>query len=126
MITADNIRAMLAAGLTAEQMLSVVEHYERIVAAQDAEEAAKPKARCRNAERRAALGLSDWEWRKLRARILARDGHRCAYCHSTGDLHCDHIIPLARGGTNDPDNLEAVCRICNTSKGAKTPEEWLR
>ena len=30
----------------------------------------------------------------------------------------DHIIPVARGGTDDSDNLQAVCRSCHASKTA--------
>jgi hypothetical protein len=56
-------------------------------------------------------------------------GLRCAYCQ----LYCpehygvDHAIPVARGGTDDIENLFAACRSCNTSKGTLTPLQfWLR
>lgn len=39
--------------------------------------------------------------------------------------HADHFIPLARGGTNFPDNLVVACAPCNTSKNAKMPWEWM-
>jgi 5-methylcytosine-specific restriction endonuclease McrA len=29
----------------------------------------------------------------------------------------DHIIPVARGGTNDADNGRAICRECNQRRG---------
>jgi hypothetical protein len=49
----------------------------------------------------------------------------CAYC---GDedrvLVIEHIIPVARGGTNDRDNLAAACGTCNTEKLDFTPAEW--
>ena len=68
------------------------------------------------------------EWNRMRATlmpvILRRDNHTCQYCGAQDDLTIDHITPLARGGTNVLDNLQAACRSCNSAKGARTPEEW--
>lgn len=33
----------------------------------------------------------------------------------------DHVIPLAKGGTNWPANLRPICRSCNSKKGSKHP-----
>lgn len=30
----------------------------------------------------------------------------------------DHIVPIARGGTNDPENGRTICRRCNQRKGS--------
>lgn len=38
--------------------------------------------------------------------------------------HVDHIVPLAKGGTNWPGNLQLLCPTCNCSKGAKDNAEW--
>jgi 5-methylcytosine-specific restriction endonuclease McrA len=50
----------------------------------------------------------------------------CYYCKcALGEIyHVDHVIPLSRGGSNDPSNLVISCPTCNTSKGAKLPSEW--
>lgn len=32
----------------------------------------------------------------------------------------DHIIPVTRGGTNDPDNGRVICRQCNQARGNGT------
>lgn len=49
--------------------------------------------------------------------------HICIYC-GAGALSWDHVVPRSRGGTNEPANLVPACRPCNSSKGARTPEEW--
>lgn len=40
------------------------------------------------------------------------------------DYHVDHIMPISRGGTNWPENLQLLCPTCNLQKSAKLPEEW--
>lgn len=36
----------------------------------------------------------------------------------------DHIVPLARGGTNHPTNIQPLCRRCNSSKGARNRTDY--
>lgn len=65
---------------------------------------------------------------KLRLKVLARDGFRCALCGRTGEdteLHVDHITPVVKGGSNDIDNLITLCRACNLGKGSQTIGEWM-
>jgi len=59
---------------------------------------------------------------KLTERI-AFYGDSCAYCGSKYE-HIDHVIPVARGGTNWPANLRPSCRSCNLEKSDKTLAEW--
>lgn len=67
------------------------------------------------------------EWVVLRATIFERDGYTCQYCGQHGGrLQCDHIIPISRGGGNEPSNLTTACMTCNQAKHNKTPEEWKR
>lgn len=49
---------------------------------------------------------------------------RCAYCGAVATTK-DHIIPVSQGGSNDIANIVPACQPCNSSKGAKTPEEWM-
>lgn len=58
---------------------------------------------------------------ELRQRIHEQAGHRCGYCLSAqqyvmGQLEIEHIVPTARGGTDDESNLWLACRLCNGYK----------
>lgn len=56
------------------------------------------------------------------ARLVARDGDGCYLCGAKldrGQYHIEHIIPPARGGTNDDANLAIACVPCNYRKGDK-------
>ena len=68
--------------------------------------------------------ISDKDWERLRAEVFARDGGKCVRCGSTEDLHCDHILELANGGTNDIDNLMTLCRSHHSAKTAKARSNW--
>ena len=57
------------------------------------------------------------EWKKQRQRVLKRDGYICAYCGQDA-TEVDHIIPRAKGGGHELDNLVACCKPCNSRKGA--------
>lgn len=73
---------------------------------------------------------------RAKARLLAADPYCCycrrplAYDHPTLGLvpnrYCsiDHLLPVSRGGTDDPRNLVLACSGCNGSKGDRTPDEW--
>lgn len=78
-----------------------------------------------------------------RARILGADGShqaadikrihqaqkgKCAVCkkHLNGKWHVDHIVPLARGGSNWPSNLQLLCEPCNRSKSDRDPIDFMR
>ena len=62
---------------------------------------------------------------KTRFEIFKRDGFTCQYCGSTPPkvlLEVDHIVAVARGGSNDTDNLTTSCETCNRGKGARALE----
>lgn len=58
------------------------------------------------------------KWRKIRERVLVRDGYTCYYCGSPANT-VDHIIPRRLGGDDSMDNLVAACKKCNYSKGGR-------
>ncbi len=57
-----------------------------------------------------------------RSAIFARDGMKCLKCGSEESLSLDHIRPLVAGGTNDDENLQTLCKRCNSSKGDATKD----
>ena len=65
-------------------------------------------------------------WRRKRDTILLRDRYTCQHCGHIGlDLDVDHILNVARGGTDDDDNLQALCRQCHQAKtAAESRGEW--
>lgn len=58
-------------------------------------------------------------WEATRKKVLARDGYACVVCGEAAN-HVDHIIPRSRGGSDDMDNLQAMCQTHNLKKGART------
>ena len=60
-------------------------------------------------------------------RVLERDKYCCRYCGLDGTasfenaliMSVDFVVPRARKGKKDPDNLVACCRPCNMIKGKR-------
>lgn len=70
------------------------------------------KAR-RYAREKGALGShTRKEWENIKGIF----GNKCALCRKDGILTKDHIIPLSKGGTDFSDNIQPLCRSCNSRK----------
>lgn len=55
----------------------------------------------------------------VRKYVFERDKYQCQSCgkkQNETNLNIDHIIPLARGGSNDISNLQTLCFQCNSKK----------
>jgi len=60
-----------------------------------------------------------------RNNLYLRDSYKCQYCgedHSHHDLTYDHVLPRAKGGRTEWENIVASCKPCNSKKGSKIIE----
>lgn len=62
----------------------------------------------------------------LRHAVFQRDNYTCQECFRGKEdgvsLEIDHILPVAKGGTNHIDNLQTLCKDCNRNKHTN---EWI-
>ena len=66
-------------------------------------------------------------YRTHRHRLYGEQEGVCASCGTHFPfrvMDVDHILPISRGGTDHPDNLQLLCSGCNRSKGGRTMAEW--
>jgi len=61
-----------------------------------------------------------------RINIYGRDKYRCQYCGTKITLATgtyDHVVPRAQGGRTTWLNITSSCKICNSRKANRTPEQ---
>jgi 5-methylcytosine-specific restriction endonuclease McrA len=56
------------------------------------------------------------EWNELKEKY----GNKCLCCGEAAKLTADHVVPVINGGTNNIDNIQPLCLVCNSKKGTKT------
>ncbi len=74
--------------------------------------------------------------KKVKQEIRDRDGNVCQNCGGAtqtpqqsekgvsppgNESNIDHKLPVSKGGTREPDNLQNLCRTCNLEKSDKYP-----
>jgi len=73
----------------------------------------------------ARRAYDDPTYKRNRLRVLERDGYTCQYCQRPAKT-VDHLVPVARGGGNEVDNLVACCSECNSRRGQATQTQDIR
>ncbi|MGI0479298.1 HNH endonuclease [Geminocystis sp. CENA526] len=66
---------------------------------------------------------------EVRKYVYNRDKYQCQSCgkkFAETTLNIDHIIPLAKGGSNDISNLQTLCSHCNQQKKANIDSRFRR
>jgi 5-methylcytosine-specific restriction endonuclease McrA len=53
----------------------------------------------------------------VRLFVWQRDQCKCVKCGGAEKLEFDHIIPIAKGGSNTERNIQLLCEQCNRAKG---------
>lgn len=71
-------------------------------------------ARLKAARAKATHSIEQW------IALIAEFGQRCVRCATPGKVTKDHIVPLFLGGSDGIDNLQPLCLMCNSTKGAET------
>lgn len=85
--------------------------------------------RCHVRKRRAMLRNAEGTHNhKDIAALLEKQGHKCVYCDADlkNGYDVDHIMPLSKGGSNWPDNLQCLCPPCNGKKWCKDPDDFAK
>jgi 5-methylcytosine-specific restriction endonuclease McrA len=75
----------------------------------------------------AGIGTDRAAYRAFVKHVRSADVIACRWCAepvAKAERRIDHIIPLARGGSDDVANLCCACRLCNARKGHKMPEDF--
>ncbi len=55
----------------------------------------------------------------IRWAVFERDNFTCKVCGSRRYLAVDHIVPESKGGPTTLENLQTLCKSCNSRKGAR-------
>lgn len=90
------------------------------------ENAARYRVHVRN--RRALLKVAGSHSVEDIDQLWTKQGGRCIYCKCRLEdgYHVDHRVPLSKGGSNSPDNIQLTCSTCNLKKHAKDHETFLK
>lgn len=84
------------------------------------------RKRGRPGKRRSAWKGPHWIRTERRVAIYERDEWKCVYCQKIPERYTlDHLVPVARGGSNDTTNLVTACARCNQKRGDQHVAAWI-
>jgi len=61
----------------------------------------------------------NFHYSSLKWKIFRRDNFTCQICGNQEFLELDHIIPISKGGKEEENNYQTLCKKCNVSKKDK-------
>lgn len=70
-------------------------------------------------QRRRYVASATISRKSVREEVFDKHGNYCLKCGNAYDLAIDHIISVKNGGSNEIDNLQPLCKSCNSGKGAR-------
>lgn len=59
------------------------------------------------------LRLGKASWKRIKSRVLKRDGQHCVSCGNDKNLHVHHIISWRNDGKDVMENLQTLCNHCH-------------
>ena len=77
----------------------------------------------KHAKRRARKMKTGGEFtRKEWLSLCKKYDYRCLRCNKRKPLTADHVVPVSKGGTSNIDNIQPLCRECNSIKHTKSTD----
>lgn len=55
-------------------------------------------------------------YRSIFKKLMIKYKFQCVHCNCKENLTIDHIIPVSKGGKDDIENLQILCKSCNSKK----------
>ena len=55
--------------------------------------------------------------REVKEYIYNKYGKKCLKCGTEHNISLDHVIPVHKGGKDEVNNLQPLCKSCNSQKG---------
>jgi len=66
---------------------------------------------------------------ELRNKFYKAYGKECRYCNTiltVKNIVCDHLRPISNGGKSVYNNLQMICKSCNTRKGNLSHHNFIK